>query len=273
MLRLRVITALVLLPIVLGAVFFLDRSWFAPVAGVFFVAGGWEWSAIQSRSPVLRLAWLLGLVVLMGLVEYERPDFVLTWLPLLWLPVLTLVVVYPRRAHLWSPTPVMMLLGWWLLVTAWTAVVEIQSRGALGLTGPMALMFVLIWVWAADIGAYFAGRAWGRHKLAPSVSPGKTLEGLAGGLVLALVLVLAVAWWVPVVPGQRGALVAVATLTVLASALGDLFESMIKRHHGIKDSGRLLPGHGGMLDRIDSVTAALPVMMAMLAWFGLPGGV
>ncbi len=272
MLRLRVMTALILLPIVLGAVLFLDRTLFALAAGVFFVAGGWEWSGIQGGTGLSRLAWSASLAALMLLVEYYRPDFVLTWLPLLWLPVLALVALYPRGAALWSPTPVMMVLGWWLLVPAWAAVVEVQDQGVLGLTGPLALMFVLVWVWAADIGAFFAGRAWGRHKLAPRVSPGKTLEGLAGGLALALVLVLAAGWWWPVVPGERGMLVAVAALTVLASALGDLFESMVKRYHGIKDSGTLLPGHGGMLDRIDSVTAALPVMVASVSWFGLPGG-
>jgi phosphatidate cytidylyltransferase len=272
MLRLRVITALVLLPIVLGAVFLLDRMPFALVAGLFFLAGGWEWSGIQNRSPVSRFAWMVSLAALMLLVESYRPAFVLTWLPLLWLPVLALVVAYPRGTRLWSPTPVMMVIGWWLLVPAWAAVVEVQDGGALGLAGPLALMFVLLWVWAADIGAYFSGRALGRHKLARRVSPGKTIEGLAGGLLLALGLVLAVAWTVPVVPGERGTLVLVAALTVLASALGDLFESMVKRHHGIKDSGNLLPGHGGMLDRIDSVTAALPVMVASVSWFGLPGG-
>jgi phosphatidate cytidylyltransferase len=273
MLRLRVITALILVPIVLGAAFLLDRSLFALAAAVFFMAAGWEWSGIQGGQALSRVAWSATLAGLMLLVELYRPDFVLTWLPLLWLPVLVLVAVYPRAAVLWRPTPSMMVLGWWLLVPAWAAVVEVQDQGALGLAGPLALMFVLVWVWAADIGAYFAGRAWGHHKLASRVSPGKTLEGLAGGLLLALVLVLAASWWWPVVPDQRAALVAVAALTVLAAALGDLFESMIKRHHGIKDSGTLLPGHGGMLDRLDSVTAALPVMVAAVSWFGLPGGV
>jgi phosphatidate cytidylyltransferase len=275
MLKLRVITALVLLPIVLGAVFYLERTPFAVIAGVFFLAGGWEWSAMLAHRLVLpvRLGWLLILAALMALMELKRPDWVLTWLPALWFGALLLVVAYPRSAVVWDRPAAMMLLGWWLLVPAWAAVVHLQDQGALGLSGPLALMFVLIWVWAADIGAYFAGRAFGRHKLAPNVSPGKTLEGLLGGIALALSLTAVLAWWWPVVPGERAMLLLVAALTVLASALGDLFESMAKRRYGIKDSGRILPGHGGMLDRIDSVTAALPVAVAAMTWTGLPGGV
>lgn len=274
MLKTRIITALVLLPVVLGAVFWLDRPLFVWVAGLFFMAGGWEWSAMMAPRPAmaLRLLWLVGLALVMAVTEYWRPDFVLVWLPALWAPALLLVVSYPRSAALWYRTPVMAVLGIWLLVPAWAAVVHLQDKGALGLSGPLSLLFILVWVWAADIGAYFAGRALGRHKLAPNVSPGKTLEGLAGGILLALGITAAVAWGVPVVPGEQGPLLLVAALTVLASALGDLFESMAKRRHGIKDSGTMLPGHGGMLDRIDSVTAALPVAVAALSWTGLPGG-
>lgn len=274
MLKTRIITALVLLPIVLGAVFYLERSLFVWVAGAFFIAGGWEWSAMMpARWPVaVRVLWLAALALVMAAAEYYRPAFVLVWLPLLWLPALWLVVAYPRSAALWYRTPVMVVLGLWLLVPAWATVVHLQDNGALGLSGPLSLLFILVWVWAADVGAYFAGRALGRHKLAPNVSPGKTLEGLAGGVALALGITAAVAWSVPVVPGEQGLLLLVAALTVLASALGDLFESMVKRRHGIKDSGTMLPGHGGMLDRIDSVTAALPVAVAALSWTGLPGG-
>lgn len=161
--------------------------------------------------------------------------------------------------------------GWLVLVPSWMAVVELQDHGALGLAGPWALLFILVWAWAADTGAYFAGRALGRHKLAPRVSPGKTVEGLVGGVLLALLVVAAV-FYTGWLEARLPALMVAALLTVLASVLGDLFESMIKRERGIKDSGTVLPGHGGMLDRIDSVTAALPVALAGLSWFDLPGG-
>lgn len=275
MLKQRIITALVLLPVVLGAVFFLPRSGFAWVAGVFFVAGGWEFSDMISPRMSLpgRLFWVLTLIVLMVLAEFYRPTWLLSWLPLLWLAGLAAVVGYPRNADQWYRPAVMVPAGWALLVPAWAAVVHLQDTGAVGLAGPWALMFVLLWVWAADTGAYFAGRAFGRHKLAPNVSPGKTIEGLVGGVALALVVAALVAWLGPVPLGSRWRLLLVAAVTVLASVLGDLFESMIKRERGIKDSGVMLPGHGGMLDRIDSVTAALPVAVAALTWAGLRGGV
>jgi phosphatidate cytidylyltransferase len=272
MLKQRIITALVLLPIVLGALFLLERQAFAWVAGAFFLAAGWEWSAMVGRLGAgLRVLWVLVLAALMVLVEWLRPLWLLSWVPLVWLGALVLVLGYPGSATHWRQPWKLALIGLVLLVPSWAALVQLQAHGALGLGGPWALLFILLWVWAADTGAYFAGRAFGKHKLAPKVSPGKTIEGLVGGVVLALAVVALVAWQAPV-EGNRSLLLAVALVTVLASALGDLFESMVKREAGVKDSGTLLPGHGGMLDRIDSVTAALPVALMALTHSGLPGG-
>lgn len=270
MLKLRIITALVLLPIVLGAVFFTERSLFVWIAGFFFLAAGWEWSSmIKGAVMPVRLVWMALLVAAMVLAEMYRPVWLLTWLPCWWLLALVAVLAYPRLT-IWHNLPAQALIGLMLLVPSWQAVVQVQQQGAVGLAGPWALMFILLWVWAADTGAYFAGRAFGKHKLAPSVSPGKTIEGLVGGAALALVIVAAVAWFAPT-SGNRFALLAVALVTVLASVLGDLFESMVKRQAGVKDSGTMLPGHGGMLDRIDSVTAALPVALAGFTLTGLQG--
>lgn len=292
MLKLRIITALLLLLIVVGAVFYLERSAFAWAAGVFFLAAGWEWSgmmravamptvtmpaAIMPTKAGLKVAafwrvlWCALLVTALVASEVYRPEWVLTLLPLWWLLALLLVLLYPRATALWQRLPVQALIGWLLLAPSWQAIVQVQDTGVLGLEGPWALMFILLWVWAADTGAYFAGRALGRHKLAPSVSPGKTIEGLIGGVSLALLVAGLVIWFAPV-QGDKAIILAVALITVLASVLGDLFESMVKRQAGIKDSGTMLPGHGGMLDRIDSVTAALPVALAAISWVGLPGG-
>lgn len=272
MLKLRVITALVLLPIVLGAVFGLDRLPFAIVAGVFFILAGWEWAAMMGKvSLTVRLAWVAALAVVMAAAEYFQPAWLLNAIPVWWLLALVLVVGYPGNARAWYRPALMALVGLLLLVPSWAAIVQLQSNGALGLAGPWALMFILLWVWAADTGAYFAGRTFGKHKLAPLVSPGKTIEGLLGGVALALVVVAGV-YAAGLLDAQLWPLMLVALFTVLASALGDLFESMVKRERGFKDSGTILPGHGGMLDRIDSVTAAMPIALAGFNWFALPGG-
>ncbi|MGB2246921.1 MAG: phosphatidate cytidylyltransferase [Alcanivorax sediminis] len=272
MLKLRVITALVLLPIVLGAVFGLERIPFAVVAGIFFVLAGWEWAAMMGKvSQVVRILWTAVLAGVMVLAEFFQPAWLLNAIPAWWLLALVLVVGYPGNAAIWYRTGLMAVVGLLLLVPSWAAVVQLQDQGALGLAGPFALLFILLWVWAADTGAYFAGRALGKHKLAPLVSPGKTIEGLIGGVLLALVVVGGV-YASGVLQASLMPLMLVALMTVLASALGDLFESMVKRQRGFKDSGTILPGHGGMLDRIDSVTAAMPIALAGFNWFGLPGG-
>src|SRR5690606_17335644 len=131
--------------------------------------------------------------------------------------------------------------------------------------GPAVMLFLLLLVVAADVGAYFAGRRFGRNKLAPRVSPGKTWEGVIGGLLGAALIALAGGAWfgVPLVP-----FVALCVVAVLASIVGDLTESLFKRHAGVKDSGTLLPGHGGVLDRVDSVTAAAPVFLIGLERLG-----
>lgn len=222
-------------------------------------------------SMVVRIFWLILLAVAMLGAEIYRPAWLLNAIPLWWLLALILVVGYPNNARLWYRPALMALVGLLLLVPSWAAIVQLQDKGALGLAGPWSLLFILLWVWAADTGAYFAGRAFGKHKLAPLVSPGKTIEGLVGGVALALVVVAAV-FASGLLQASLPPLMLVALLTVLASALGDLFESMVKRQRGIKDSGNILPGHGGMLDRIDSVTAALPIALAGFNWFVLPGG-
>ena len=143
--------------------------------------------------------------------------------------------------------------GFAVLVPAGLAMVRLE---------PLVVLLVLVLVWIADTAAYFVGRAWGRRRLAPAISPGKTWEGAAGGLIGALLYAIIIAFFTDL--GAWLALVATALLLGMVSIVGDLFESAVKRQAGVKDSGSLLPGHGGILDRIDSATAALPV--AALVW-------
>jgi phosphatidate cytidylyltransferase len=146
--------------------------------------------------------------------------------------------------------------GLLVLVPTGVALVALHRSGE---AGPGLVLLLLVLVWAADSGAYFAGKRWGRRKLAPTVSPGKTVEGVCGGLTLAMVA--AISGWYVLQPGTLalGPAIAISLATVVFSIVGDLYESMLKRQHSVKDSGTLLPGHGGMLDRIDSLTAASPV--------------
>lgn len=144
-----------------------------------------------------------------------------------------------------------------VLTPLWTALVALHGNGE---DGPSSVLFLMILIWVADSGAYFAGRQWGRNKLAPVISPGKTWEGVYGAVFGALICGLLLAWYRSDIEGFHW-LVPVCVITVLMSVVGDLFESVMKRKMDMKDSGTLLPGHGGVLDRIDSLTAAAPVFV------------
>jgi phosphatidate cytidylyltransferase len=157
--------------------------------------------------------------------------------------------------------------GFFVLVPAWAAINSIHSGGE---RGPILTLFMLILIWVADSGAYFSGHRWGKSKLAPIVSPGKTREGLYGALAGSVVCAVALSWWLGEW-SQLHWLVLLCLATVLISVVGDLFESLFKRQAGAKDSGAILPGHGGVLDRIDSVTAAAPLFLLGLILLEIQG--
>jgi phosphatidate cytidylyltransferase len=157
--------------------------------------------------------------------------------------------------------------GFFALVPAWAAIQSIHSSGE---SGPILTLFLLVLIWVADSGAYFAGHRWGRTKLAPIISPGKTREGLYGAMAGSVVCAVALSWWL----GEWSRLhwmLLLCLATVLLSVVGDLFESLFKRQAGAKDSGAILPGHGGVLDRIDSVTAAAPLFLLGLILLEVQG--
>lgn len=264
-LRQRIITALVLLPIVIWCVFFAPTLWaFRIFAAAIVVVGAWEWTAMMGwKLPLLRGLYAAGVLAALAALSFLPETKILT-LPifgvavLFWLVAHRLVRGYPGNTAFWAVTPLLAPVGFVLLVPAWLGLTMLHGLST------WWLLYVLVLVWGADTGAYFAGRAFGKNKLAPNVSPGKTLEGFFGGLALTMLLALAVAFYRDL-SGQRFfAFMGLSLLTVLASVLGDLFESMVKRHAGIKDSGTIFPGHGGAMDRIDSLTAAAPVFA--LGW-------
>jgi phosphatidate cytidylyltransferase len=206
----------------------------------------------------LVLVWLL-----LGVGEtywLSLPVLSLFW----WLLGLLFVISYPRHVARWSSKGVQVVIGLFILVPTWIAVVGLHS---LGHNGPYLVLYLLSLIWIADSGAYFGGRSFGKHKLAPHVSPGKTLEGVLSAFLATAIYAILITPWFDIDGNLRVGFVVLSLVTVAFSILGDLSESMFKRHAGVKDSGNLLPGHGGVLDRIDSVTAAAPVFVVGL-WLG-----
>lgn len=263
MLKQRIITALLLLPFALGGFFLLDGALFALFIGAIVTLGAWEWARLAGlTAQVQRIAFAV-LVALLLLALYRLPALA-PWvllLAVLWWAVATLLVLsYPSSSRYWTSAPTKLLIGLLILLPAWQGLVLFK----LWPEANWLILAVMVLVWGADIGAYFAGRRFGKRKLAPQVSPGKSWEGVYGGLLTTLLICLGVAIyrdWSPVslVLGLLG-----TALVVLISVVGDLTESMFKRQSGVKDSSSLLPGHGGVLDRIDSLTAAIPVFAALL---------
>lgn len=254
----RVVTALLLLPLILGAIFFLPNAWFALAIAVPVLLAGREWAAMAKLCGYTFPALL---ALCMGSVFAVEQRVANAAVPLLyvaavfWVVALLLVVRYPAITAWAKQRVVMYIVGLLLLVPAWYAVVQLQGL----MHGGWILLGAFVVVWGADVGAYFAGRAFGKNKLAVMVSPGKSVEGAVGGICTTLAIAWGVSVYLALSPAGTLQLLLLVLVSTFASILGDLFESMVKREAGVKDSGTLLPGHGGMLDRIDSVTCALPV--------------
>ncbi|WP_277590497.1 phosphatidate cytidylyltransferase [Pseudomonas chlororaphis] len=264
MLKQRIITALILLPIALCGFFLLEGSAFALFIGLVVTLGAWEWARLAGfEVQSTRIAYAVvvaALLFLMQLLPGIAP-WVLGAAVLWWGLATFLVLTYPRTREHWAGAAAKLVIGLLILLPAWQGLVFIKQQPL----GNWLIMAVMVLVWGADIGAYFSGKAFGKRKLAPQVSPGKSWEGVYGGLLLSLVITAVVGlvadWSVgQIILGLLG-----AAIVVFISVVGDLTESMFKRQAGIKDSSNLLPGHGGVLDRIDSLTAAIPVF-AVLLW-------
>jgi len=268
MLKERVLTALVLLPVVFWCIFGAQSAVAFPIlAAVMVLVGAWEWTAMMRWPALPARAAFVALVAaclwLLDGVELDGLGALLLLASAFWLLALRWVLRYPAGAGDWDRTPVLVPIGLLLLVPTWAGLVQLHAQS------PWWLLYLFLLIWGADTGAYFSGRRFGKHKLAPSVSPAKTREGLYGGLALTGAVMLAVAISREFALAQALQFILISAVTVLASVLGDLFESMVKRRAGIKDSGNIFPGHGGALDRLDSITSAAPVFLA--GWW-LVGG-
>ena len=255
----RFLTAIGLVPAVAVIVLALPAVAFQAALLLVVAGGAWEWSRLAGLSPAPAYAAAAtgSLAVVLGSGGALGEGF--AWVGVAWWLAAFVAVVRFRGPARAPARPARALAGWLVLVPAGAALAEVHARP----DGPALAMTLLAVVWAADTGAWFTGRRFGRTRLAPRVSPGKTWEGVAGGVAAAAAAGAAAAWWLGL---PLPDLLLAAVLASGASVVGDLYESLCKRRAGVKDSGRLLPGHGGLLDRIDGLTAAAPVYAVAMAW-------
>ena len=275
MLKARVLTALVMLPIALLILFVLPEDAFAMCVGLIVLVGAWEWIRLSGLVSRL-LTWVLLAVFACVLIwSYVLPT---VYVPMLlgigcifWIGAAAMVMMYPKSKEQVGGKRMKLGFGLLVLIPAYVALLYLRRHDAHLLL--IALLVTIIW--AADVGAYFVGRQFGTVKLAPNVSPGKSWAGLVGGMIVALAVgMLGASIGEPTdhlfSPVAWSVLIGIVAITVLFSVLGDLFESLIKREQGVKDSSSLLPGHGGVMDRIDSLTAATPVFALSVYLTGWP---
>ena len=253
MLGTRIVTGLALGAVVTAVILYLPTAYAAGSLAVLWLAGAWEWAGLARLARAERGAYAAATVLLMLAVAWRLDslaviDAILALALAGWALALAGILTYPRPiADAWIA-----LAGPVALLPSWLALEYLHAAHP---RGPALVLLALALVWAADVGAYAIGRLFGRVKLAPKVSPGKTWEGVLGGVALALAAAWAGSAWLDLAAGP---LLAIAAVTALVSVVGDLTVSMLKRRVGLKDTGSLLPGHGGVMDRIDGLVAAVP---------------
>lgn len=276
MLKTRIVTAVVLLGGFLGALFLLPPlGWLCVMALVASLAA-WEWGGLMRLAASVRIAFGLAMLCVCAGMAWAWPLALglgggtaeTAWVLGRWVYSLAaafwllLIPLWMKSRWTLANRVVGCLTGVVVILPAWLALVQLRQLG------PVPLLAIMAIVWLADIGAYFFGRAFGRRKLAPTISPGKTWEGAFGGALVVVAYGLLVAPHVPGIPAGNGVLLFLFLVCLTAiSIVGDLFESLLKRQVALKDSSNILPGHGGVLDRIDSLTSTLPLVA--LLWFGI----
>lgn len=263
MIRARIITGALLGGVLTAVVLLAPTPFAAGVLAVLWIVGAWEWAGLARLAGGLKLVYAAvcaACMVALFLVADERSALVVLGVALLgWVLAFAAVLRYPCKFGMGTVGAA----GFVALVPSWLLLARLHGDSPLGHELAMTLLLI---VWAADIGAYTFGRAFGRIKLAPAVSPGKTWEGVSGGVASAAAAAWLAAAWLGL---PAGALVGTGIATALVSVVGDLAVSVLKRNVGLKDTGWLLPGHGGVMDRIDSLTAAVPTFVLGLMLAGI----
>ena len=266
MLSKRIFTALILSPVVVFGVLYLSPSWFSLIVGAMTCLASWEYCRLINLSGFSNRSFYALIVLACAFLLAISPVILAPMLFLTtawWLAALFFVVGFPKRSDLLKNSKTIGLVNGFFLfapMAASLAMLHLQERSL--------VLILLFFIWAADIGAYFSGRKFGRKKLCPEVSPNKTFEGVYGGILLSQAVAffyVAVAITDPKLYDMF-VFCLLAFVVSLVSVLGDLFESALKRMSGQKDSGNILPGHGGLLDRIDSLTASAPIFLMLVVF-------
>ena len=256
----RILTALILAPLFIWAIFAMPTAYFSYLLLLFVALGGWEFARLikieQALYRSLVAAGIVGCCIVAS--EHAQNLQIVLYVSVAWWGLnLYWVVSYPKNIQSWYGSGIVRVMGGaLLLVPMWVALTNLHS-----VHGSTYFLLLMMLIWAADSGAYFVGKAFGKNKLAPKVSPGKSVEGVLGGIGFALIIMLGFLQQQNISIDLYPAYLLLAVVVSSVSVLGDLYESLFKRTSGIKDSGNILPGHGGILDRIDSLTAAAPFFL------------
>lgn len=267
MLKLRVISALILAPTVVASILFLPSSWFALFLAIIALIAAWEWATMVAKTAIERISYVLVCAGLITLAWFMLEDAQVRLLmfagSVYWVFILLLLSFYQAS---WLGNYILASFlnysGYFVIVVGWIAMLSVHDQQ------PYMLLFLFSLIWVADIVAYFSGKKFGRNKLSAELSPGKTREGVFGAIVGTFIFALLgiYFWQEELALGLAIYFVLLCVFSALISVVGDLFESLLKRNAGMKDSGSIIPGHGGVLDRIDSLLAASPGFMLGLYW-------
>ncbi len=273
MLKTRILTAVIVLPLFLAALFFLQDIFWAMLLLILTIIGSREWSnlakfSVKNTTIYMILTTLIGgelLLLLSQAVKFDPYSSVFLWLYALSVIFWVIGVPYFLKQHVLIKSPMLlMLVGWLVLIPTCLALYQLR------IISPVLLLGFMATIWISDTAAYFSGRAFGKRKLAANISPGKTWEGVAGAMVAVLIYGLI---WDYIATEDHITMTLIPLLLLMAALgiIGDLFESLLKRQAGMKDSGKILPGHGGILDRIDALTSTLPLaILALLIFYSPP---
>lgn len=255
----RLITAIILVPLTIAGLFYLTPPWFCLLTAVVSLGAAFEWTNLMGVKSIYgRLFYLVISAIIFTWILFVSVQKVFAAAFIWWLIAALLVITYPKSNRYWNKGVVARgMMGLFVIAPCWAALNYMRNQD----DGIYSILFLFILIWGADSAAYFTGKIWGKTRLAPVVSPGKSTQGCYGALIFSALITLITLWLCSIPVAIWPFALILSLIAVIFSIVGDLFESMLKREVGLKDSGRLLPGHGGLLDRIDSLTAAAPLFV------------